>query len=106
MSEESSTKRKMPVKLSDVLKLDGEYKGWEFKARLNPPLSIFEDIGSGRFDRIITGLSKVVVWWNFVDEEGEPLLSPNEGGCRQISTDLAGEVVRVYTERLTDLPPG
>ena len=87
------TERKMPIKTATIA-LNGDWLGWEFTARTNPPLKLFGDLASGEFDRIIASLAKVLISWNFVDEEGLPLGEPNE--------DTVGELPVDFAEKLLD----
>jgi hypothetical protein len=70
--------RRMPVK-TDTVALDGDYAGWSATVRINPPLWILEEFGTGDVSKIKTALAGLVSAWNFVDEEGEPLAVGPEG---------------------------
>lgn len=96
----------MPVK-SEKIELIGDYDGWEFEARLNPPLKVFGDLSSGEFGRIAPALAKIVIEWNFLDENGnelpkKPTLSDIESN---ISLELATEMANKFVEKLTNLVP-
>lgn len=65
-------KLKMPYRTAKV-ELDGAFEGWWFLARTNPPIRAISDMYSGNFDRMVRGLSEIVLDWNFVDEEGNNL---------------------------------
>lgn len=108
--------RKMPVR-ERVVKLTGEWEGWEFTARINPPLRALSDLASGSFARFINGLGDIVLGWNFVDEKGEPILPvdekgkptpPGEGGNYPVDAlpvDLYREMSDRFFEELRALPP-
>ena len=65
-------KLKMPYRTAKV-ELDGDFEGWWFLARTNPPIKAISDMYSGNFDRMVQGLSEIVLDWNFVDEDGNKL---------------------------------
>lgn len=69
--------RKMPIRSKEI-ELSGEWAGWKFTGRINPPMQSISDIMSGRYDLIIAGLTEVVLTWNFTDENGNPLPDPAE----------------------------
>ena len=96
--------RKLPIKLSE-LKLTGEWEGWECTVRTNPPISVFADIASGDFDRIVKGVSKIIVKWNFVDENGEPFGPPTLETVNELPVELITVVANSYVGELTKLPP-
>jgi len=97
--------RKMRVRLRMVKLTKGGYEGWWYEARTNPKLKFFSDVASGDFDRMVGGLSNIIVRWNFVDEEGEPLPQPKDGGVAEMSLDLVNIVASSYVEELGKLPP-
>jgi len=94
----------MPVKTKDMA-LDGDYEGWNFTARTNPPIAAFGHIASGDFDRIVLGLSRIIRVWNFVDEEGEPLLPPSQETIGELPLDLLTGIANKYVAELSTLPP-
>jgi len=69
-------KRKMPVRIA-TFQLDGDFEGWEFTARTNPPVKLLRTLTAGDIGGIIDALSQMVLGWNFVDEEGEAIPAPN-----------------------------
>lgn len=98
------SQRKMPVKTAD-LKLDGEWEGWNFTARTNAPISVFSDIASQDFERIVKGLSRVVLKWNFVNEEGTPYGNPTRENIADLPLDLVTSIANAFVEELTKVPP-
>ena len=96
--------KKEPVITRDM-ELGGEYEGWEFTARTNPPISAFGDVASGDFDRIVLGLSKIVRAWNFVDENGDELPAPTVETLRERPLDLLTAVANKYVSELSTLSP-
>ena len=96
----------MPVK-TDTIELDGDYEGWEFEARLNPPLKVFGDLSSGEFARISPALAKIAIRWNFLNEDGTPL--PEKPTLEiieeNINLELATQMANKFVEKLTTLVP-
>ena len=102
-------KRRMPVH-SRLVKMDGEWVGWEFTARMNPKVKVIDGLLSAendqaRFGQVVEALSQVLVSWNFVDEEGESMPPPSSDSVRELPTDLLGEVANKYIEVLSQVPP-
>ncbi|MFA6016440.1 MAG: hypothetical protein WC742_15385 [Gallionellaceae bacterium] len=96
--------RQEPVKTREM-SLEGEYEGWEFSARTNPPISAFGDVASGDFDRIVTGLAKILRGWNFVDENGVELPPPDATVIRERPLDLLTAIANKYVTELSTLSP-
>ena len=96
--------RKEPVR-TQIIQLKNDYEGWEFTARMNPPIRSFGDVASGSFDRIIHGLSQIIRGWNFVDEEGVELPPPTEELIGGRPLDLITMVAEAYVEEMSKLPP-
>lgn len=94
----------MPVKTATI-ELTGDYEGWEFEARMNPPLSIFGDLSSGEFERIAPALAKIVRSWNFIDESGVPLGNPSKDAINELPLELVTEMSNKFIEKLTTLLP-
>ena len=92
--------RRMPVRTTRI-ELDGDYEGWWVEMRTNPPLAAFDELNSGDFARMRKTLASLIVDWNFVDEEGEPLLSAREGGVNQCTLDLMTLLVKRYDGELS-----
>lgn len=72
-----SKKRMMPVK-SRTIELTEDWDGWQFTARTNPSIGVFEKLQSGDFGLICEALGETILDWNFVDESGDSLVSPGE----------------------------
>ena len=94
--------RKLPIR-SKVLELDGEWEGWQFTARLNTPLQAVADIASGDVDRMMKGLARIVLAWNFVDEEGEPMPPPDEHTIGLLPMDLVNVISARFSREMA--PP-
>ena len=96
--------RKLPIKTTE-LKLTGEWEGWDCTVRTNPPVSVFADIASGDFDRIVSGIAKIIRKWNFVDEEGIAFAEPSLATVGELPIELITVVANSYVSELTKLPP-
>jgi len=89
--------RKLPVKTTRV-NLTGEYEGWWFEFRTNPPVGQFVD-AMAEFQSADTNniksiipvifnmLGLILTSWNFVDEKGKNL-PPNIEGMKRLPFDL------------------
>lgn len=98
----------MPVR-TRVATLDGDYAGWNATLRTNPPMRVLTEFSSGQFDRILSALREVVIDWDFVDEEGQPLPAPADGGLEACPLDLMQGLVRAFNAALVpeaDVPKG
>lgn len=98
------SQRKMPIK-TEVIALTGDWDGWSFTARTNAPISVFSDIASGEFQRIIHGLAKVIRAWNFVDEEGGECPAPSAASIGELPLELVTAIANAFVDELTKLPP-
>lgn len=87
--------RRMPIKTA-VVRLDGDYEGWEATIRTNAPIYLFQrEIASGDADRVAAALSRIILLWNFVDDEGEPL--PLEAASIGL---LGADLLQMLAEKL------
>ena len=68
---------KMPRRTAEI-EMDGEYEGFKFTALISAPTSIFSYLNTANWDLIQAAAKHVVLSWNFVDEEGNPLPQPQE----------------------------
>lgn len=92
----------MPVRTA-VLALDGDYEGWSATVRTNPRSIVLDEFGSEDFMRIRKALAQIVLTWNFVDEDGEPLPAPDAGGVDACPPDLIGVLIQAYTQHVQAL---
>jgi hypothetical protein len=109
--------RKMPVRTKEI-HLNDEWEGWSFTARTNPPMGIITEMSSGEVELITQSIAKVIIDWNFVDEEGNSLPIPenivdDDGAIIQkavdivklIPIDLLTVVSQAYSEEVAKLSP-
>lgn len=94
---------KLPIKTAK-LSLSGDYEGWECTVRTNPPLRVFRMLQSDLAEDVIAALAVIILDWNFVDEEGNPLPPPDEAGVEALPLDLVDQIGRAYTEEIVTLP--
>ncbi len=79
----------LPV-ITKTIELEAPFEGWQFEARINPKLRTVSKLSSGQTDKILEGLGELVIDWNFVDEEGNPLPPPGESDVMyDLTVDLA-----------------
>ena len=99
-----TVKRRMPIKL-ETFQLSGDYEGWEFTARVNPPVGILDELQSGDSERVYSVLSWLIKKWNFVDEDGKPLGDPSPETIRQLPLDLLFMILDKITDKIGELTP-
>lgn len=93
--------RRMPIKTKQV-ELDGDYAGWTLRARTNMPIGTLlemtslDDKGMAGFERVIALLPELIVSWNFVDTQAQPLPC-DISGVRQLPQDLLMQVLQKIT---------
>lgn len=90
--------KKLQIK-HETLKLTDDYEGWEFTARVNPPLWVVMDISSGEISRIVPAMAKMITAWNFVDEDGTPI-ECSEEGLKQLPIDLMMKLASAFSEKV------
>jgi len=98
----AKTKMVMPVRTRQV-ELDGAWEGWQFEGRVNPPIAILDKLQSDRFHDICEALGSIILDWNFVDEEGQPLDSPpqaKEKAIKQYRANLNGDKPTLTEEKI------
>jgi hypothetical protein len=99
------TERRLPIKTREI-KLTGEWEGWNFTARMNPPLDTFFDITSGDLARLVSGIASILIAWNFVDTEGNALLAPTLELVKQhVTTELLNALANGYIDAMAQIPP-
>ena len=96
--------RKMVVKTSE-LRLDGDYEGWSFVAKMNPKMRVLESLSTEGIANTIKGLSGILVSWNFVDEEGKDMDTPSVETIGELTSDLVTQITSKYLEELSSLNP-
>lgn len=92
---EQATMRRMPIRTGKVV-LVGSYEGWTAEMRVNPPLRVLQEMESGNMDRVKEAMASLIISWDFVDEEGEPLKPAGKGGIEQCPIDLLQDLATQY----------
>ena len=77
------------------------YSGWKAKIWVNPPLWQFERLQSGMIKEIYEAIHNLVVSWNFLDEEGNPLENNIETIRKKMPTDLLLRIIEVVSKEIT-----
>lgn len=104
MSEQIE-KRVLPVRLREI-EIGGEFPGWMFTARINPPLGVVERFQNVRTVEDLASLLPLIIHsWNFVDEVGEPLGDPTPETLRRLPIDLLTAIFSRYSEEVLSLTP-
>ena len=104
---------KLPIK-TRTYAIAGEYEGWEFTSRVNPPLGIFleklEAIQKSDSTNPISVappvfdlLEMVVTAWNFRDENGNDL-PVNRDGLKQLPLELLLAMVEAIKGETLTVP--
>ena len=105
--------RKLPVKV-ETIHLNGEYTGFDFQCRTNPPWGLFMDKltaleqsdlrdADGTLDRLYDILEAVATGWNFVDEKGKEIPFTRKG-FRHVPLDLLHLIIKNAREAIEKVP--
>lgn len=102
---------RMPVVTKEI-ELGGDYAGWKLTIRRNAPLDVVLRLDglktdSGDLGGLIDMLPEIIVRWNFVDEQGDPL-PLTAAGARHLPLDLFRAVMEAFGEVIADsaaVPP-
>lgn len=86
---------RMP-KRTAVIYFNGDYTGFKATVWVNAPLELWEDLRSKVVEATPEGqqaaglevLNHIVLDWNFVDYDGNPIPLPAEGGLKKVPVDL------------------
>ena len=93
----------MPIKTATVALDEIGYEGWHAELRLNVRARTYDDFLSQDRDRFWAAVSEIVVGWNFLSEDGEPLPLPKDGlGPRDLPIDILNTLVLRYVEAMAD----
>ena len=85
------------------LELGGDYEGWWVVMRVNPPLQVWEGFSSGDTERYDSALAALVIDWNFVDDDGQPLALPKDGlDWSSAPFDLKLVLTNAYTAKVQE----
>ncbi len=85
--------RRMPVR-TITIDFEGDYAGFAVMMRSNPPLRTFTEIqANSDFDSLRKIMTTLVLEWNFVDEDGQPI---ETGEFEAIPVELFAQLVQRY----------
>lgn len=89
----------MPVKVVDIKLDDIGYPGWYARMRLNVRASVYDDLVGQDRELFWKAFERVVVDWNFHDEDGQTLPLPRDGlGAKDLPYDILNPLVLRYFE--------
>jgi hypothetical protein len=93
----------MPLHFT-VISLDPiGYPGWVVTMRLNVRARTYDDFLSQDRELFWAAFGQIVLEWNLVDEEGQPLPLPKDGlGARDLPIDILNTLVLRYVEAMAD----
>ncbi len=100
-----SEKRKAVIKTRQVVLAGDWWDGWAFTVKTNPNMEVVADLLSGNLDRMMEAAGRVIVAWDFVDENGDPLPQPAEGGIKKLPTDLFQAIAAAAGNAPFETPP-
>lgn len=93
----------MPIRSATITFDEIGYPGWWAELRLNVRARTYDDFLSQDKDLFWQAFSSIVVAWNFLDEDGEPLPLPKDGlGPRDLPIDILNTLVLRYVEAMAD----
>jgi len=96
-------KASMPIKTATVALDDIGYDGWQAELRLNVRARTYDAFLSQDRDEFWTAFGEIVIGWNFLSEDGQPLPLPKDGlGPRDLPIDILNTRVRRYVEAMAD----
>jgi len=87
---------KTPIR-STRCELEG---GYFVVLRINPPMRIFEEVGSKDYTRIMKALAKLTLESNLTDDDDQPIDLQTVEGWGEVNLDVVLEVMRRWNEAL------
>jgi len=95
--------KSMPIKTTTIALDEIGYDGWSADLRLNVRARTYDAFISQDRDEFWAAFSEIVVRWNLVDEDGQPLPLPRDGlGPRDLPIDILNTLVLRYVEAMAD----
>jgi hypothetical protein len=93
----------MPLHTTDIDLGQIGYAGWFVKMRLNVRARTYDDFLSQDRELFWAAFSQIVLEWNLLGEDGEPLPLPKDGlGPRDLPIDILNTLVLRYVEAMAD----
>jgi hypothetical protein len=79
------------------------YDGWVAELRLNVRARVYDDFLTADPAQFWSAFAQIVVSWNFLDEDGNPLPLPKDGlGPRDLPIDILNTLALRYVEAMAD----
>jgi len=93
----------MPIKTATIDLEEIDYPGWHAEMRLNVRARTYDAFLSQDTEQFWDAFSQIVVGWNLLDEDGQPLPLPRDGlGPRDLPIDILNTLVLRYVEAMAD----
>lgn len=96
---QNGTGRRMPVRTQEIT-FDWEGETWHATMRTNAPSGQVDALLGRDPDAYRVALAAVVLEWDFVDDEGEPIPLPKDGGVGKVSYPQLRALVAAYLDAL------
>ena len=97
------TSAMMPIKTATIDLEEIDYTGWHVEMRLNVRARTYDAFLSQDAEQFWQAFSEIVVGWNLLDEDGQPLPLPRDGlGPRDLPIDILNTLVLRYVEAMAD----
>jgi hypothetical protein len=90
-----TTPKPAPVRTVEI-RLNGDYSGWIATMRANLKYGLMMDLTGDDEAAQLAALGSLFRSWNWVDEDGEPLPQPQDGGLREADADAIKEALRLW----------
>jgi hypothetical protein len=93
----------LPIKTATIDLEEIDYPGWHVEMRLNVRARTYDAFLSQDPDQFWEAFSEIVMGWNLLDEDGQPLPLPRDGlGPRDLPIDILNTLVLRYVEAMAD----
>lgn len=89
----------MPIKKATIKFDDLGYEGWEAVVRLNPPAYIYDQFVSLDLATEWEGLKKILLSWNFVDDNNKQIEHPSKWATYEERKELPTLVWNTFITR-------
>jgi hypothetical protein len=83
------TPRPAPVRTIEIV-LDGDYAGWWARCRTNHTFGVTRAMTGDDEEKRIAALAQTILEWNWVDEHGNPIPQPVDGGLDACDAEALG----------------
>jgi hypothetical protein len=94
------TPRPAPVRTIEVV-LDGDHAGWCAQMRTSGlKYGVLMDIAGEDEAVRLAALGSIFIEWNWVNEDGDPLPQPRDGGMREADSDAIKAALIAWQDQL------